>query len=86
MTSSELAKVQLTTAAAVIPLAVTGTAGLEILQPLGVAALGGLAGAALVMLALVPAAYARFGAGTAGDTLGLEPESTEAIPGLGHHA
>jgi Cu/Ag efflux pump CusA len=64
-----------TTGVLVLPFAVLGNvAGLEIAHPMAVAILGGLVGSAVVTLVMIPALYLRFGAGTATDTLGLEPE------------
>jgi Cu/Ag efflux pump CusA len=63
-----------TTGVLVLPLVVLGNvAGLEIVHPMAVAILGGLVGSAVVTLVMIPALYLRFGAGTATDTLGLEP-------------
>ena len=73
------------TGALVLPFVALGdVAGLEIAHPMAVAILGGLVSSALVTLLLIPALYLRFGAGTAADTLGLEPEgAARAAPGLG---
>ena len=57
-----------------LPFAVMGnTAGLEILHPMAVAALGGILVSTLVTLTVVPALYARFGAGaSSGSRLDLQ--------------
>jgi Cu/Ag efflux pump CusA len=60
----------LVTAAAVLPFAVYGArAGHEALGPLAVVILGGLATTLLYTLGIVPALYARFGAGAMSDVV-----------------
>ena len=49
-----------------LPFVVMGnTAGLEIVHPMAVAALGGILTSTLITLAVVPALYAKFGLGAA---------------------
>jgi Cu/Ag efflux pump CusA len=63
----------LVTAAAVLPFAVYGArAGHEALGPLAVVILGGLATTLLYTLGIVPALYARFGAGAMSDEVSDE--------------
>ena len=53
-------------AVALLPLVLAGDiAGLELLRPMAIAMLGGLVAATLLNLFLLPALYARFGAGSA---------------------
>ncbi len=58
-----------------LPFVVMGnTAGLEIVHPLAVAALGGILTSTLITLVLVPTLYRRFGSGaSSGATLDLKP-------------
>lgn len=59
----------------VLPFVVFGdVAGLEIAYPMAVVVLGGLITSVLVPLMAIPALYLRFGADTAADRLGIEPE------------
>jgi Cu/Ag efflux pump CusA len=69
----------LATGAAVVPFVALGpAAGLELAHPMAVAMLGGLVGSMVATLVMTPALYLRFGAGTAADTLGLEPPPAAA--------
>jgi Cu/Ag efflux pump CusA len=61
----------------VLPFIVLGdVAGLEIAYSTGVVVLGGLVTSILVPLVAIPALYLRFGANTAVDMLGIQPETT----------
>jgi Cu/Ag efflux pump CusA len=63
----------ITTLALVLPFAVMGeVAGLEIAHPLAVVVLGGVITSTLGTLLVLPALYARLGAGWTGDRLDLE--------------
>jgi multidrug efflux pump subunit AcrB len=65
-----------TTLALVLPFALMGdVAGLEIAHPFAVAALGGVVTMTLGTLFVLPALYARFGAGWTADRLDLEMET-----------
>jgi Cu/Ag efflux pump CusA len=62
----------------VLPFAILGNvAGLEIAHPLAVVAVGGIITSTLGTLLVLPALYARFGAGWTANRLDLE---TEAVP------
>jgi Cu/Ag efflux pump CusA len=62
-----------TTLALVLPFAILGdVAGLEIAHPLAVVVVGGIVTSTLGTLLVVPALYARFGAGWTADRLDLE--------------
>ena len=58
-----------------------GAAGLELIRPMAVAVLGGLAGVALYSLVVVPALYLRFGSVRQPDTA-AEDLSVITIPDL----
>jgi Cu/Ag efflux pump CusA len=61
------------TALAVLPFALFGSrAGLEILGPMAVVILGGLVTATLYSVAIMPALYARFGAGARPEAIDVE--------------
>jgi Cu/Ag efflux pump CusA len=61
------------TAAVVLPLAIFGSrAGHEVLGPLAIVILGGLVTTTLYTLSVVPALYARFGAGAMPDAVETE--------------
>jgi Cu/Ag efflux pump CusA len=65
-----------TTLALVLPFAIMGdVAGLEIAHPLAVVVLGGVVTSTLGTLLVLPALYARFGAGWTADRLDLEMET-----------
>jgi Cu/Ag efflux pump CusA len=65
-----------TTLALVLPFAIMGeVAGLEIAHPLAVVVLGGVATLTLGTLLVLPALYARFGAGWTRDRLDLEMDT-----------
>jgi Cu/Ag efflux pump CusA len=65
-----------TTFALVLPFAIMGdVAGLEIAHPLAVVVLGGVVSLTLGTLLVLPALYARFGAGWTADRLDLEMET-----------
>jgi Cu/Ag efflux pump CusA len=67
-----------TTLVLALPFAILGdVAGLEIVHPLAVVVVGGIVTSTLGTLLVVPALYARFGAGWTADRLDLE---TEAAP------
>jgi Cu/Ag efflux pump CusA len=66
-----------TTLALILPFAIMGdVAGLEIAYPLAVVVLGGVVTLTLGTLFVLPALYARFGAGWTADRLDLEMETT----------
>ncbi len=69
-----------------LPFVVMGnTAGLEIVHPMAVAALGGILTSTLITLVVVPALYARFGSGAslaAGLDLRPNTQSTPVTPGI----
>jgi Cu/Ag efflux pump CusA len=65
-----------TTLVLVLPFAYLGdAAGLEIAYPLAVVVLGGIVTSTLGLLLVLPALYARFGAGWTADRLDLEMDA-----------
>ena len=65
------------TGLAMLPFAIFGSRpGLEILGPMAIVILGGLVTATLYAVAIVPALYARFGAGARPDAIDVEDTNT----------